>query len=296
MMIVIVWSSTFLMVQAEEVKIKEWSLHEFQKIDQSSSGKTVIQFGLLSHKRKSTPAPRHPVPFLPNSFLFWDNPHFWPTKLGPAYADIVERPENFLQCDGGPIALCYYSGPEPETCTMTEDGRFATCECFEIPSGPYFVDIHAILNYGVYLKTVHTCGKQGIKCFGQVNKPPVCQAINEGKLLPGADVISAFSFALVPEKGLGQTSCPADPNETGVYAGCMTASCTRTNEEGIVNCTCPTYNGRYQVGQDIPQEMCSLDDDLVWSAAYNPNNDGKIFPTETSGECFPEAAGESACQ
>jgi len=115
--------------------------------------------------------------------------------------DIVERPWNFLPCEGGPIALCYYSGPEPETCTLTEDGRFATCQCFEISDARrYFVDIHAILNYWVYLKTVKTCGKQGLKCFGKVNKAPVCTAINEGKLLPGADLISAFSFKLVPIK------------------------------------------------------------------------------------------------
>lgn len=248
------------------------------------------------HKIPFKNHPRKPVPFVPNSFRFWDNPVFWPTKFGPAYADIVKKPENFLQCNGGPIALCYYSGPEPETCTLTEDGRFATCQCFEIPSGPYFVDIHAILNYGVYLKTVNTCGKQGQKCLGEVNKAPVCQAINEGKLLPGADLISAFSFALVPEKGLGQTNCPADPNETAVYAGCMTASCSRTDEVGIVNCTCPTFNGRFQVGQDIPEAMCTLGSDLVWSAAYSPKADGKTFPTDASGDCFPEAAGEPVCQ
>jgi len=74
----------------------------------------------------------------------------------------------------------------------------------------------------------------------------------------------------------------------------MTASCSRTDEEGIVNCTCPTFNGRFQVGQS--EAMCSLGSDLVWSAAYNPNADGKTFPTDSSGECFPEAADKPVCQ
>jgi len=287
----------FLTAYADDSKTKGLSSRNNYVNENTQVGDTDPNFKKLVYRKlKSKGFHRKPVPFVPNSFRFWDNPHFWPTKLGPAYADIVKRPANFLQCEGGPIALCYYSGPEPQTCTLTEDGRFATCECFEIPPGLYFVDIHAILNYWVYLKTVNTCGKQGRKCFGKVNKAPVCQAINKGKLLPGAELISAFSLAKVKEKGLGQTNCPLDPKETDVYAGCMTASCSRTDIEGIVNCTCPTFNGRYQVGQDIPKKMCTLGSDLVWSAAYNPNQDGKTFPTTSSGECFPEAADELVCQ
>jgi hypothetical protein len=33
------------------------------------------------------------------------------TSYGPAWADILVKPENFLQCKGASIALCYYSGP-----------------------------------------------------------------------------------------------------------------------------------------------------------------------------------------
>jgi hypothetical protein len=86
------------------------------------------------------------VHFVPNSFRFWDKTRNWPTSFGPAYADIVLEPSNFLPCRGGPFALCYYSGPNPETCTLTEDGRFANCKCFEIPFGTYFVLINGILN------------------------------------------------------------------------------------------------------------------------------------------------------
>ena len=34
------------------------------------------------------------------------------TSYGPAKADILLNKSNFVPCFGGPIALCYYSGPE----------------------------------------------------------------------------------------------------------------------------------------------------------------------------------------
>ena len=37
------------------------------------------------------------------------------TPYGPPWADIVMKPENFLECKGAAIALCYYSGPGPTT-------------------------------------------------------------------------------------------------------------------------------------------------------------------------------------
>ena len=84
------------------------------------------------------------------------------TPYGPAWADILVRPENFLACKGASIALCYYSGPGPVTpCTVEEGKGLANCTCYEIPSGlPYFVDINAILNLDVYLDTVKTCGTE----------------------------------------------------------------------------------------------------------------------------------------
>jgi hypothetical protein len=225
------------------------------------------------------------VHFVPNSFRFWDNTRNWPTSFGPAYADIVLEPSNFLPCRGGPFALCYYSGPNPETCTLTEDGRFANCKCFEIPFGTYFVLINGILNYEVYLKTVRKCGEDGSKCQ-EVNQAPVCEDINQNKFIPGADLISTFSFDCVPEEGIGQTNCEKAP-----YAGCMTAPCYRTGEEGIVECSCPTFDGPYQVGQENAQ--CTLGSNLIWSAAFNPNEEGKTFPTPPT--CTPDAPGGLGC-
>jgi hypothetical protein len=245
------------------------------------------------------------VHFVPNTFLFWNNPLFATTKLPegcqgkactpvPAYANVLLQNSNFLQCKGGPFALCYYSGPNSGTgsadlsCELTRDGKFANCNCYQIPYGTYFVDINAILNYSVYLQTVATCGKDGNLCANQPNKAPVCGAINNNRLIPGADMLSAFSFDCLPTNGLGVTSCTQAP-----YAGCMTAPCYRTRDTaktGIVQCSCPVYNGSYQIGED--DQMCSLGDNLVWSAANNPAESGT---TPTTPGCFPDAPGALGC-
>ncbi len=202
------------------------------------------------------------------------------TPFGPAFADVVLEPVNFLPCEGGPIALCYYSGPEPETCELTLDGTAANCRCFEIPYGKYYVLITAILNLDIYNETVEVCGTDGSDCQ-TANSAPVCGAINNGTFIPGTDVISTFTYECIPEEGIGSTNC-----SQSLYAGCMTAPCTRTAEDGIVNCLCPTFDGPYQVG--LNNQTCNLGGDLVWSAAYNPNESGTI-PTPPSGGCIPDA-------
>ncbi len=213
--------------------------------------------------------------------------HLETTPYGPAKADIVLEPTNFLPCRGGPIALCYYSGPEPAPCELTRNGRYANCECFEIPYGPYFVDINAILNLYVYLDTIEACGQDGSGCT-DTNSAPVCDVINEGELIPGAEMISTFSLACAPEEGIGQQNCAMS-----LYAGCMTAPCwvEPGADPGVVNCKCPTYDGPFQIGSfDTP---CPLDSGLVWSAAYNPAEEGTTFP-EPSG-CVPDAPGGYGC-
>src|SRR5262245_44930565 len=147
------------------------------------------------------------TPLLPDNFSFWDNPDNWPTSYGPAFADVSTEQTQFLPCVGGPYALCYYSGPDPMPCTPTQDGRFANCECTEIAYGPYYVLMTGILNYDIYLETVEVCGDDGSRCADAPNLAPVCQHINDGTFLPGADLISAFSFACLPEDGIGQTPC-----------------------------------------------------------------------------------------
>jgi len=198
------------------------------------------------------------------------------TSYGPPWADIMLQPTNMLECKGNTtsIALCYYSGPGPTTpCTLDGLG-IANCTCYEIPSGqPYLVDINAILNRNVYLKTVAVCGKDGSRCLPAGSRAaPVCEAINQHTLIPGADLVSAFSLYLEKQMPISLTTC-ATP---AVYAGCMTAPCKRTGRRDpntglpLVQCGCPTWNGPYQVGQQISTDKCVLEGNYVWSAAYNP--------------------------
>ena len=199
------------------------------------------------------------------------------TSYGPPWADIMLKPANMLECKSNTtsIALCYYSGPGPNTPCILDGFGLANCTCYEIPSGqPYLVDINAILNRNVYLKTVAVCGNDGSKCLpvGSL-EAPVCEAINHHTLIPGADLISTFSLYLEKQMRISPTTC-ATP---AAYAGCMTAPCKRTGRKDphtglpLVQCGCPTFTGPYQVGQKIPTDRCVLEGNYVWSAAYNPN-------------------------
>jgi len=236
----------------------------------------------LAPKPTATPPPASPTPspiaFVPNTFTFWDNPANFTTKYGPAYADILVAPTNFVPCLGGPFALCYYSGPDPLPCTPSADGRFADCQCYAMTYGQYYVDINAILNHGLYLKTVKACGKNGERCT-QVNSAPICDDVNHDRVIPGADSVSTFSFDCVPTDGLGQTGCPANP-----YAGCMTAGCHADSAlgTGFTDCQCPTFTGPYQLGVTVSPDQCTLGADQIWSAAYNVAEGTTIANTYTA--------------
>jgi hypothetical protein len=223
------------------------------------------------------------------------------TPYGPAWADILQRPENFLACRGAPIALCYYSGPGPVTsCQFAPGKAVANCSCYEIPAGStYFIDINAILNLDVYLDTVKTCGLDGGNCLPRgPNYAPACAAVNSGTMIPGADLISTFSYYLNDQIPISQSSC-ATP---ALYAGCMTAPCTRTGAtdpttgQPIVQCACPTFEGPYQVGQDLSTtgQSCVLGDNQVWSSAYATFEDGTI-PKPPENGCLPDVPGGNGC-
>ncbi len=226
----------------------------------------------------------------------------------PPYANILVEPTNFLPCQGGPFALCYYSGPDgtlPCTVKKAAEGDYAECKCIEVPWGTYFVDVHAIMDKQTYDQTVLACGAQGEKCTA-VNSAPACDVINTRKLIPGADVISVFSYACVPEEGLAQIPCDAN-----IYAGCMTAPCYRDakDEKGIVTCECPLYDGCFEVGTPAPIGQCELPKGNVWSSAHNqglgcppsstpPSCDTSTTPQPTAGKsCIPDApqGAQNAC-
>jgi hypothetical protein len=217
----------------------------------------------------ASPAQGGKVHFVPNSQRFWDFSKNWPTNFGPAYRDTVTAPSNFLPCTGE-YALCAESGPEPLPCRLESDGRFAKCKCV-VQTGLNFVQITAILNEQVYRDTVSVCGADGAQCVAVPNKAPVCKALNDGTLIPGADVISDFNpgsqsgLAALTTNGGGQTSvtvCPKAP-----YAGCMTAPC-KIKKSGDAECSCPIFWGIFQLPEADAQ--CSLGNKLVWSASYVP--------------------------
>ncbi len=212
------------------------------------------------------------VHFVPNSQAFWDFSKNWSTNYGPNYRDTQEEASNFLPCTGQ-YALCFASGPEPLPCKHSPDGRFADCKC-TVQRGRNYVLITGILNYRVYQETVKVCGADGSACARTPDKAPVCKAIKEGKLIPGADVISTFSTGqasilaeshLIAPNKPALTICPKAP-----YAGCMTAPCQMTSS-GFAQCSCPVFWGIFQLtGADA---QCTLGDHLIWSASYDPKLD-----------------------
>jgi hypothetical protein len=205
---------------------------------------------------------------VPNSLSFWDFSKNWTTNYGPAYRDTNEGTGSFVPCSGR-YALCFHSGPEPLPCKADHRGRFANCTC-TIENGTNYVLISGILNYKVYLETVEKCGVDGSDC-SEVDSAPVCKAIAEGKLIPGAEVISTYHPDVVADFDKLLTGASDAPPVTacpkGPYAGCMTAPCKETRSGDAV-CTCPIFWGPFQLTG--AGASCTLDDDLVNSASYTP--------------------------
>jgi len=204
--------------------------------------------------------------FVPDWRPFWDNSKNWTTNYGPAYRDTIGSQSEMLACNSQ-FALCFHSGADPYPCRLSPDGRSANCLCTVATKTNYTL-MTAILNYQVYTSTVQACGPDGSGC-SQPGQAPVCSYLNNGALIPGADVLSTYD----PESRLeiikaiaagesGITTCSKAP-----YAGCMTAPC-QLNGDGTANCKCPVFYGDFQlVGRDA---QCSLGGDLVPSASYIP--------------------------
>jgi len=167
-----------------------------------------------------------------------------------AWADVSTEMQNFLACTletTGPIALCYYSGVPgtpnlTPSCIFSQDKNAAHCDCYEIgkgnPTGATYsyVLITAILNKQVYEDTVSACGLDGSGCLNATNigdpaykEAPVCRALQNKTLFPGADLISDFSPILINTKGITSVTCP-EGGGANLYAGCMTAPCKNTGK------------------------------------------------------------------
>lgn len=193
------------------------------------------------------------------------------TEHGPAAADLVLGPSYFVPCTRGDYALCYYSGAPDLPCEVDEVRGVAACACERFTASaeqPMFVDITGILNTCVYIETVGVCGVDGSGC-GAPDSAPVCDYLARNTLIPGADLISTFSFRKVGDYQLGCHDCT---DRDAVYAGCMTAPCHErgAGDGDTVVCDCPLVRGPYQFGRR-GDWTCDAGDGLVWSAAYNPD-------------------------
>jgi len=249
------------------------------------------------------------------------------TDFGSAYANIWIKPDNFLACSPPQgrefsYALCYYSGPDDPTglsidnpplpCTLSPDGKVANCKCYKLstdvvpPQISYNVDIHSILNLQIYNETVDACGSDGTDCTSKNGIiPPVCEAINTHQLIPGADLVSVFSSMKKVDYFSGSTPCRG---AGAIYAGCMTAPCIDLGETDIdgnslVDCTCPLFEGPFEIGQGEDESgerlACDLGPSNVWSAAHNPDDpnlpiDPDRFTPELPG-CLPDAPPNAGC-
>lgn len=255
--------------------------------------------GIAAAQNPATCVQDCPAPYVVNAF--------WTTQYGPAAANIVLSPTNFLTCPSASYALCYYSGPgtAPKTkrgkklpnlpCTVSaSDPAIADCRCYA-ETGTSYVDIHSIRNTEAYVETVRVCGLNGERCHNMASDElsgrasafsnsasstlqtaPVCsylQADASGKapMAPDAELVSTFSFARAESYGIQQTDCPT----AAPYAGCMTASCSHERDPkgkltGFATCHCPIYTGPYQIGQSGSGISCSAGTGHVWSAAYTP--------------------------
>ncbi|MBL8297393.1 MAG: hypothetical protein JNN30_03495 [Rhodanobacteraceae bacterium] len=260
---------------------------------------TMLPSGAAFAQSSTTCDQNCSAPYVPNEF--------WTTPYGPAAANIVLSPTNFLACTSTAYALCYYSGPDavPKKkrgvsalpalpCNISaNDPNIADCRCYA-ESGVSYVDIHSIRNTEAYIETIRACGINGEKCRNLASDElssramavaggtppslptaPVCnylQANAEGRtpMAPDAELVSTFSFARVKSYGVVPTDCTGS---AAPYAGCMTASCTferdaKGKPNGFATCRCPIFTGPYQVGQ--AGVSCDAGEGNVWSAAYTP--------------------------
>ena len=176
-------------------------------------------------------------------------------------------------------------------CILSADKTTAQCDCYKISHGNprgatySYVLITSILNKKVYGDTVAKCGLNGGGCLNATNigdypaakEAPVCAALRDKTLFPGADLYSDFSPILISTKGVTSASCPTEGG-ANLYAGCMTAPCTNTGKTDpstglpLVKCTCPTYNGPNQVGNPQINSYSCSPTPHVWSSAYSAPN------------------------
>ena len=218
----------------------------------------------------------------------------------PPRSDTITAKTNFLRCIGNYYALCYYSGPatpgftDPPVpnlpCILNNDGSEATCTCYVVQDqSPNYVAISAILNPAVRQETIKACEKDGSGCWNMKDDEdesctsksdpgcgtaPVCNYLGNvdaktfQTLYPytTGSVISTYSDSFSSDYVARTKECGA----TAKYAGCMTAVCSNGRQDPdtndpVIDCTCPTYVGSYQISYETPGYY--LDKANAWSAS-----------------------------
>ena len=126
-----------------------------------------------------------------------------------------------------------------------------------------------------------------------------------GQLIPGADLISTFSFDCVPSDGLGTNQL-----RNGSVCRLYDVGLSWHYSAGMTTCQCPTFNGPYQVGQTGQEVQPGGGPGLVCRLRCPPTTTGSskiildaenIAGSENGGTfpnppgCVPDAPGGVAC-
>ncbi|KAL7533599.1 hypothetical protein ACHAWF_004553 [Thalassiosira exigua] len=167
-------------------------------------------------------------------------------SFNTAHADHRKQPLA-VSCTQDKFALCAYAN-----CTINGDLKTASCPCYVL-SGPSLARIDLIPNPGVKQATKNQCTRD-VACSS--SDAPLCDAIADGTMWPGADAVSTFSRDLEVkngvvldwdgERGAPNWSCPA--KEGRLVPNCMLAPChlleaPATNPffhgNAMMECTCP---------------------------------------------------------
>ena len=151
-----------------------------------------------------------------------------------------------VSCEQDMYALCAYAN-----CTMNDDLQTANCPCYSV-QGSSLARIDLIPDNQIRQATIDKC-TNGTSCTN--NDAPICEAISDGRLWPGADAVSTFSRAFELENGvvLDESGDRDKPNwecagqKNRLVPNCMLAPCRMldvptTNPyfagEATMECTC----------------------------------------------------------
>jgi len=163
-----------------------------------------------------------------------------------------------VSCTQDTYALCAYA-----KCTMNADRTTASCPCYAV-TGTSLARLDIIPDATIKTATLKhvmcNTNNEDTDCNDEDNRAPICKAIANATLWPGADAVSTFSRELELENGvvldeMGDRSSPnwecpvpANANSGRLVPNCMLAPCRALKQpvtdsyfagEATMACTCP---------------------------------------------------------